>query len=485
MVNVKNWDERKTVAQGCLTAAVAVLGAYFLTAVTKSLVLYAEINQDAGNYLSVVERMKEGLLLYRDIATGYPPGAFYITKWLSSNIPYPDYGFYLALTWGGIILCGLIAGLIVWREVSNAWLSALVAVLVPILSLQYEGYYFFLEPFVAVFAVSGFALAIHGRNPVHFFLSGCAVACAFLCKQYMLGILPSVCLLGWMVDRSRRYQMVVAALAGAAVTAFAIVGCVLLISRISLTEFVQSIFPRYASYVTPQPFAFWVNIIFVVPIVALAVLLLCDQKVRYNRVFIGTMVAIMGFTPQLLFRQYKHYFLLMIPFMVILWALECTLIFKPPYGTIVKRRGIRACAGVCSVALVAYSFNFSLSFTRVFNSNKPRASQIATGTRINELVPRGSRVSLLFNPAFYFLCQFLPAQDHLGYVFLDNLSGPQIAEHIVKGEYVILSPSDGLYFTPPERLLAQSGIRLFELLQRGGFKEIGTVDGDIQIWKRT
>jgi hypothetical protein len=258
-----------------------------------------------------------------------------------------------------------------------------------------------------------------------------------------------------------------------------------MISRISLTEFFQSIFPRYASYVTPQPFEFWVNVTFIVPFVVLGVLLLCDEKVRYNRVFIGTVVAITGFAPQLLFRQYKHYLLLMIPFMVILWALECTLIFKPPYGTGVKRRGIRACAAVCSVALVAYSFSFSLSFTRMFNLNKPRAYQVATSTRINELVPRGSRVSLLFNPAFYFLCQFLPAQDHLGYVFLDNLTGPQIAEHIVKAEYVILSPNDGLYFAPPERLLAQSGIRLFDLLQRGGFKEIGTVDGDIQVWKRT
>src|SRR5689334_21231968 len=121
MVSLKRWDERRTIAQRCITAGVAVLGVYFLSGATKSLVLYAEINQDAGNFLSVVERMKEGLLLYRDIATGYPPSAFYITKWLSSNVPHPDYGFYLALTWGGIILCGLIAGLIVWREVSNPW----------------------------------------------------------------------------------------------------------------------------------------------------------------------------------------------------------------------------------------------------------------------------------------------------------------------------------------------------------------------------
>lgn len=464
---------------------VGVAGLYFLTSATLAVLRYAEVNQDAGTYLSVIARINEGYLLYRDITSAYPPLVFYITSFLSKSVAHPDYSFYLSVAWCHVILCGLVMALVVQHETSNLFLSISVATLIPLIALQYEGHYFFLEPFVALFAISSFALAVGKDNRlVVFVFAGCAAGLAFMCKQYGLGILPSVCLLGWTSGKNRRYQIVGSILFGFVLAVSLTVGYVLVASKLSLPEFVSFIMPPYASLITPLPIDFWLSMAFIAPFLAIGILLLFDGSLRNNRVFVGVIVAVLGFAPQLLFRQYRHYFLLMIPFMIALWALVFAFILNREYANPLLRRGLRLCVIVLSVALVAYSFNFAFSLTQKLYATNPRAAQIETSTHINKFVPPGSRVILLLNPAFNFLCNFLPARDHPSYGFLQNFSGAKIADRMSKAEYVILSPSDRFYFGDPVHILEESGIQLFAFLDRAGFKLVKIVDVDIQIWQK-
>jgi hypothetical protein len=459
---------------------------YSLTKISVTIIRYAAVDVDAGYYLPVVERLQEGSLLYRDIANFHPPFVFYLMNLLTVATGQTEYGFYLSVAWGCVILCGVLVFAIVHRETEKLTLSILAAILVPIVAIQYEGFFFFLEPFVALFALLSFVLAMRdNKNLMVSFLSGFIAAIAFMCKLYGLGILPAVCLLRWMCDRSRRYQNVAAVLVGFIFSAGIIIGYVLVISQMTFVELITMLTPHYRSEWTPTPVDFKISLPISISFLIVGVMLLFDRFFRSNRVNLGLIIAVLGFVPQFYFRWYKHYMLLMVPFIVALWCIELNVLSRQKCDKSATGGILRFSLVILSSVFLIYSYSFSYNVSANLEAARPRLSQLKTAAHISEIVPPKSRVVLLIDPSYYFLCNFLPADDHIaGYFFLDNFPAATIESLITKAEFVILSPSDVLYFGKPVKILNESGVDVFRLVTAHGFKLVEVVKKDIQIWKK-
>jgi len=468
---------------------VCVVLSYALIQVTISVLQFAPLNVDAGSYLPLIERLNNGSVLYRDVATSYPPLVFSVVSFIGRRMfQQGEYLGYIALAWTSIALSGLLASGIVYQSTSDKTLSILTALLVPLASLQYEGAGFLLEPFVALLATLSFILACWCRAGfITYCLSGCVVGLAFMSKQYGLGVLPSICVLAWSANENGRFRNVAFVLLGFVLSSGFTLIYVVLSSGVPLVELLARLFPTYTSpLVLPHlDLNFKLSLMILLPFILTAGVLLKDPGFRTDRIVIALLVAVAGFLPQFYFRLYKHYMLLPLPFVIALWGIEFHYILKRKQGSLTSPKVGPVIFTACSLVFMLYSYAIGMSLAGFFNTNKPRWLQIATGVQINEVVPKAARVVLLADPVYYFLCEFRSPQDRItGYGFLENYSAPVIADVIDNAEWVLLSPDDSYFFARPVSILEKAGIDVFELLRKRSFRRVRTSQDDIQIWKK-
>src|SRR6185295_7083101 len=158
----------------------------------------------------------------------------------------------------------------------------------------FEGMYFLLEPFVMVFALVSFILALR-REAVSIFMAGVMAGGAFMCKHYGLGILPAIFVLAWTASEDGRFRNV-----GLLLTAFLLstgltITYVLFSSGLKLVELLTQLFPTYPSQLTAQYVSFKLSLAVLAPLVLIAVVLLRDPKFRSDRIVVALFVAVAGF----------------------------------------------------------------------------------------------------------------------------------------------------------------------------------------------
>ena len=146
------------------------------------------VNADAGYYLGVVELIHEGFVPYRDFSLGYTPLFFYVLQLPRSLMgQFPNYcGFMLFLYLIAAINASLIATLVkrITDSVMFAWLSALIFL---VLYLYLDGAYFVLETFSLCCGLVSMVLLVGEKSSFwRCFISGACCALAFLSKQYGL-----------------------------------------------------------------------------------------------------------------------------------------------------------------------------------------------------------------------------------------------------------------------------------------------------------
>lgn len=152
-------------------------------------ILYAPISLDGSYYLSMVERIRSGLVPYRDFTLEYTPLFFYITAFIknlfSVGINYGfDLGFHFCIQ---LIVTILLYKIAVQMAISK-WNAYHVAVFYLLISYWITEYEFILEIPSLLWGLWAIYLALrYQHKSVVFILVGMIASLSFLTKQYGLG----------------------------------------------------------------------------------------------------------------------------------------------------------------------------------------------------------------------------------------------------------------------------------------------------------
>lgn len=151
------------------------------------------MDADPSYFLSIMERISEGKVLYKDVHCGYPPVWFYLTaavKWLfhiPSGCEEPYYIFhFLMQVFSAFVLFKMIRHLGIDAKIAYfcSWLFVMMG-------HWMQASFLILEPLTIAFGLLALWLVMeHGKGNVwQLFIAGVAASCSFLCKQYGLGYL--------------------------------------------------------------------------------------------------------------------------------------------------------------------------------------------------------------------------------------------------------------------------------------------------------
>jgi hypothetical protein len=144
-----------------------------------------EVNVDAAYYLGVVDSIYGGFVPIRDFLSSYTPLSFYLL--LLVRVFTHDFTAYLIILFAIIIASSFVLHKIAYRLSSDKILSLLVQLLFLIQVFLFEGTYYVLEPFIVLFGLLSIWFMLNKTDSVkHILLSGFFAGAAFMSKQYGL-----------------------------------------------------------------------------------------------------------------------------------------------------------------------------------------------------------------------------------------------------------------------------------------------------------
>lgn len=278
------------------------------------------INADAAYYIGTVRLILEGKTPFIDFSLSYTPLSFYIM-----SLPFMLFGSSYEVGMMVLLIINLLNATVFYKicyEITNSkrisWLGAIMLLLYGLVS---EGGLYVLEPFVLLFGLPAIYL-LFKDNKWMFFGSGLLCFCAYWCKQYGLGFLflaMAFVLFKYSLSKEsikKVIQILVGFFVGAIIFIF-----LLLIQKIPLSSLfalsgsdyqqfggLSGIVSRYYFAVKLMPLI----------IIALVIALVNFKDSIKNPIIIVSILGIAGFMLQFYFRPYRHYFLLALPFFIIL-----------------------------------------------------------------------------------------------------------------------------------------------------------------------
>ncbi len=299
--------------------SVFLLVAYLLAA------FRSYVNADAGYYLGTVELIHQGYVPYRDFSLGYTPLFFYALQ-----IPrmfmgtYPVYYGYMLFLYLIVFADALLMALIVrktTKSVKLAWLSGLVFL---VLYYYLEGVCFILEAFSVCFGLASI-IVLWGEKSTFWrmFLAGLFSALSFLSKQYGLlfaGVIGIMLLLSDNTWKKKLWNCLSALLGFC--TVIALFFLLFFTAGLRPDELVEALsgsgyggqsvnmyIEGVARSVRLFPFLIFIPCLF-----------MCKNK-NNTTIIIGCLAGLLMASLQFYFNVFSHYFIYMIPFVLVLNAL--------------------------------------------------------------------------------------------------------------------------------------------------------------------
>jgi len=406
---------------------------------------YQSINRSIGGddayYLSIILNIGDGMIPYKDFPVFYPPISFYLSYFLS-YVKNPQLGFsfalfiYYAITlFNGYVLYRIIKRFNPKVDIKE------ILVLFFLINLYCEGLSFLLEQFVLFFTLPSVYFAIKGieERPQYWFYSGIFSALAFLTKQYGLGALGIVGLI-LIYERgflNPKLWIEILFLLLGFISVLILFLIWMFVNDISLNLWLNLIFfSGYGSFEIQVLWKFlhehlqkWIVSGFVI-----FSLSLFFMNPRNKQLFFISLVGFIIFSFQFLFQPYKHYFILNIPFLIMLWFNYFSSIFPEEFN--IKSINVHQWM---FFSLFLILFQFFLRDVRYWIREPVREQQINVYKQKLSPYLKLNPVLIDYQAAFYILGYQQPLHHKFGNFFPNGLSKDLVKEAAFYSRYVICS----------------------------------------------
>lgn len=275
------------------------------------------INADASYYVGVTRLLMEGKTPFVDFALSYSPLSFYLMC-IPFSIWGPSFNCAIIVLYFVHVVNAFLVYLILHKtshSKKTAWLGALLFLLY---SYVFEGFIYELEPFVVLFGLIALLL-LQNKSTISSLFVGVCCACSFFCKQYGLGfvVLAIIYIILKEKHSKSRINAIIVLLLGFLFFSIFFVTCLVIqgVEPLQMLSLSGSDYERNgirgllaASYYLIRKLS---------PlIVAIAVSLLYHKRVIKDYFWIISILGIAGFMLPCYVRFYKHYLLLVLPFII-------------------------------------------------------------------------------------------------------------------------------------------------------------------------
>jgi hypothetical protein len=402
---------------------------------------YRLINPDGGYYLWIVNKVWEGKIPGIDIKTGYTPLSFYLLSIVRAFTDSPTYFHYLYILLTIQLLNASLLYFISKHYTTNKFIPALASLMYLLMSFHSDGSLFILEPFVNLFGLLSllFYLSFRNYNSYYMLVPGILGALSFFCKQYGLVYSLAVPFL-LMIDNknvSSAFKRIFLYSIGYAIPFIAFIlyyrieGCRLreIITIYSGSGYGQRSIGAYFSglytlikiYGIFLPFSFWVLI----------------KKGIRNHILIY-LYLIFGFSLQFFFYKFPHYYILLIPYLILSAAII--------YESLKERQKLLLTFFFLLIFTLIINIYANILTLKIFSGSngiikENYTEQIKNSIQIRNYVGENDKV-LLFNfdlTSYYFLCNLSPPlEKKYGIIFFGLVSPDKYLENIIHTDYVLI-----------------------------------------------
>ena len=438
---------------------VAVLSSVYALALLVLCAVGLPVNDDAGFYLSVAEKISQGVPPYRELGLGYTPVSMLLFSLFFHLFEDRETLTLVIFAAQAASIAGAAAVLdrfFFALGLSRAW-RALLASQFILATVWLEGGYIVLEPLTVVFML--LALWFGFRESPNWLLAGLFGGLAFLTKQYGLSCFLPLAYL-WYRDPGARGKNLRDCGLGLALSIALVAFPLLLLGDSPLGPFALT--SSHGKYVLSDktPIEFAMNRPFILATtLALGVFAVARLGARLsprNQILAWTSaLAIVGSGASLFIRQFPHYYILPLPFFGILLAMLVDARESSLWGWM--KKGL---VGACFL-FVSYHAMFYIPICRRGDRELQfqRAEAISTtlGARRNVLVfdARG----------LVFLAGMQPPTGFPGYSFAENFAPEFLLQKLPEQDAV----------------LVKSGVELPLPLDTSGF-ERQFFDDTVELW---
>lgn len=378
------------------------------------------VNADAGYYLGVTELIHQGYVPYRDFRLGYTPLLFY-----TMQIPraimgtYPVYLGYMLFLYVFVFLDAFLLALIVRKltySIKQAWLSGLFFL---VIYYYLEGTFFVLEAFSLCFGLISILMIIDNKQTFgRIVLSGAFVALAFLAKQYgvlFAGVIGILLLFSKVEWKKRILNSIYATLGFCAVMALFVV--LFRISGFGFDELINALSGSgYGRKAGSAYFEGVLKSLRLFPYLMFVPCLFIGKMDKERALIIACLTGILLASLQFYFNVFPHYFIYLLPFVLILNVL------------IWKQLKLLGCSRF--LLLLYYGFFFTsvaIPMQNVYKNTKTlvkhdlRAGQIQTANQLRLIVDKNHVETAMcyWNTLpYYALCPMVPStMEKYGFSF--------------------------------------------------------------------
>lgn len=402
---------------------------------------YAVIGMDAGYYLSISRDLSQGVKIYKELYTEYPPIAMYFLSlpyFVSAN---PVYELFYLIYYLFILMSAFILFKTLIMESISKKMAFVAALIFIIIMLLQGGIYINLEPFCVFFMLLAYYFFKKKINLLNSICCGIFLSFAFLSKQYGI-LLMFPFLLFILLDNSpfiKRIKRIVFVLLGFIIPIFMLSLKYYILDGCTLFEAFTFFIPK--GLLTPRAgkitgynysiFGLGLTLIkmylglYLIPVIVILRQLVINKGRKILSLELS-MIIIMHIP--LLFAYNWHYFQLITPWILLLSFQYLT---EQDFNFSLKKAFLL----IVSILLMIHVSFIAFSYLR----NRQRSEQYYISSQISKIVPKNSNVRTTL-PWIYFTCKLNPTfREEIGYLFVNNSLTPgELDAYINKGEWLII-----------------------------------------------
>ena len=397
-------------------------------------VLYAPIAADSGYYLSVVERISEGLMPYDDFALGYTPLYFFLLVFLKKIFSIGiSYEFFLSIHYIFLYICALMIYRIIGKITENKNNAFYASILFILMSHWLEGNAVLLEIPSVMFGLWGLCIIVSKYFSVSkFVLAGLLFSLSFLVKQYGLGFF----ILGliWLLLLNSNYKLYVFMIIGFVLP---IVICISVfggnfVSILNGSGYGNTISLEITSITIYERFKYLLVRISPALLVSLLFFVLFIRKRLIVRQITVFLIGVIGFLFQFAFGTFTHYYLYIIPFVVI--------IIFTVYSNITRFRSIFLLFIFVTFFLNFYSTFYNRVYKIYIKSYAIKSKQLELADKLQAEIPQNATLYIAdigLVSQYYLSNRIPPNLKKSGYTFGIALTPEEHLNQIKSADYVL------------------------------------------------